>query len=197
MQCPRCQQENPTSHKFCRECGTPLSRPPTSGSPRASYAELERALTEAREQQTATGEILRVISSSPTDVQPVFDTIVRSALRLCSGATTAVFRIDRGMLHQPANYGGSPKALAAARARYPRPVGTDSIPGIAILARSEYEVPDTEDPSAVEMSRDTGRILGIRSLFAVPMLRDGEAVGAIVVTRQEPGRFAATEVSLL
>ena len=197
MQCPRCQQENPTSHKFCRECGTPLSRPPTSGSPRASYAELERALTEAREQQTATGEILRVISSSPTDVQPVFDTIVRIALRLCSGATTAVFRIDRGMLHHSANYGSSPRALAAARARYPRPLGRDSLPGIAILTRSEYEVPDTEDPSAVEMSRHTGRILGIRSLFAVPMLRDGEAVGAIVVTRREPGRFATPEVSLL
>jgi GAF domain-containing protein len=154
-------------------------------------------LTEALEQQTATSEILRVISSSPTNVQPVFDTIVRSALRLCNGATTAVFRVDGGMLHHPANYGGSPNALAAARARYPRPVGRDSIPGIAILTRSEYEVPDTEDPSAVEMSRETGRILGIRSLFAVPMLRDGEAVGAIVVTRREPGRFAAPEVSLL
>ena len=166
--------------------------------------EKNRALTEAHaqvtetlEQQTATSEILRVISSSPTNVQPVFDTIVRSALRLCNGATTAVFRVDGGMLHHPANYGGSPNALAAARARYPRPVGRDSIPGIAILTRSEYEVPDTEDPSAVEMSRETGRILGIRSLFAVPMLRDGEAVGAIVVTRREPGRFAAPEVSLL
>jgi signal transduction histidine kinase len=166
--------------------------------------EKNRALTEAHaqvtetlEQQTATSEILRVISSSPTNVQPVFDTIVRSALRLCNGATTAVFRVDGGMLHHPANYGGSPNALAAARARYPRPVGRDSIPGIAILTRSEYEVPDTEDPSAVEMSRETGRILGIRSLFAVPMLRDGEAVGAIVVTRREPGRFATPEVSLL
>ncbi len=156
-----------------------------------------RELTESLEQQTATAQILRVISRSPTDVQPVFDTIVRSALRLCNGATSAVFRVDGGMLHHPANYGGSPNALAAARARYPRPVGRDSIPGIAILTRSEYAVPDTEDPSAVEMSRETGRILGIRSLFAVPMLRDGEAVGAIVVTRREPGRFAAPEVSLL
>jgi GAF domain-containing protein len=164
------------------------------------FKELEarnRDLSEALEQQTATAQLLRVISSSPTDVQPVFDTIVRSALRLCNGATTAVFRVDGGMLHHPANYGGSPKALAAARARYPRPVGRDSIPGIAILTRSEYEVPDTEDPAALEMSRETGRILGIRSLFAVPMLRDGQAVGAIVVTRREPGRFAAPEVSLL
>ena len=119
------------------------------------FTELEarnRDLTELLGQQTATAQILRVISSSPTDVQPVFDTIVRSALRLCNGATTAVFRVDGGMLHHSANYGGSPEALAAARARYPRPVGKDSIPGIAILTRSDYEVPDTEDPSAVEMS---------------------------------------------
>jgi signal transduction histidine kinase len=164
------------------------------------FKELEvrnRDLTESLEQQTATAEILRVISSSPTDVQPVFDTIVRSALRLCNGATSAVFRVEGGMLHHPANYGGSPEALAAARARYPRPVGRDSVPGLAILTRSEYELPDTEDSSAMKMSRDTGRILGIRSLLAVPMLHDGQAVGAIVVTRREPGGFAAPERSLL
>ncbi len=164
------------------------------------FKELEtrnRDLTESLEQQTATAEILRVISSSPTDVQPVFDTIVRSALRLCNGATSAVFRVEGGMLHHPANYGGSPEALATARARYPRPVGRDSVPGLAVLTRSEYEVPDTEDSSAIKMSRDTGRILGIRSLLAVPMLHDGQAVGAIVVTRREPGRFAAPERSLL
>ena len=66
------------------------------------FKELEtrnRDLTESLEQQTATAEILRVISSSPTDVQPVFDTIVRSALRLCNGATSAVFRVEGGMLH--------------------------------------------------------------------------------------------------
>ena len=164
------------------------------------FKELEarnRDLTESLEQQTATAEILGVISSSPTDVQPVFDTIVRSALRLCSGTTSAVFRVEGGMLHHSANYGGSPEALAAARARYPRPVGRDSIPGIVILTRSEYEVPDTEDSSAIEMSRDTGRILGVRSLSGVPMLRDGGAVGAIVVTRREPGRLAAAQMSLL
>jgi GAF domain-containing protein len=164
------------------------------------FQELERrnrALTRALDQQTATSEILRTIAHTQTDVQPVFDTIVRSALRLCNGATAAVFRVDGEMLHHPANYGGSPEALAAARARYPRPVGMDSIPGIAILTRSEYEVPDTEGPAALEMSRETGRILGIRSLVAVPMLRDEDAVGAIVVTRPEPGRFTAAEMSLL
>src|SRR5258708_14555559 len=198
MQCPRCQHEHSPKANFGEGCGTPFKgATPADPDLNDEVADLRRALSHALEQQTATSEILRVISSSPTDVQPVFDTIVRSALRLCNGATAAVFRMDGGILHHPANYGGSPEALAAARARYPRPVGMDSIPGIAILTRSEYEVRDTEAPAALEMSRETGRILGIRSLFAVPILREDDAVGAIVVTRREPGGFAATDISLL
>src|SRR5205814_1824386 len=70
--------------------------------------ERNRAVTEALEQKTATSEILGVISSSPTDVQPVFDTIVQSAVRLCKAQVSAVFRTDGRMLYQPANYGASP-----------------------------------------------------------------------------------------
>jgi GAF domain-containing protein len=77
-------------------------------------------VTESLEQQTATSEILRVISAVHTDAQPVFDTIVQSAGRLCRAASAAVFLTDGRMLYEPANYGGSPERLAAARARYPR-----------------------------------------------------------------------------
>src|SRR5262249_52235758 len=113
----------------------------------AELASRNRDLSEALEQQTATSEVLGVISSSPTDLQPVFDTIVRSASRLCKGNTAAVFLVRDGMLYHPANYGGSLEARAAARARYPRPLGMDTGPGIAILTRSVYEAKDTEDPS--------------------------------------------------
>jgi len=130
-------------------------------------------VTAALEQQTATSETLRVISSAHTDAQPVFDTIVRSAVRLCNAAIAAVFRVDGEMLYHPANYGGSPEALASVRAQYPRPLDMQSTPGIAILTRSVVHVPNTEDPSAVEHVRQIGRLVGFRSVVAVPMLRAG------------------------
>ena len=160
-------------------------------------AEALKREAEAQEQQRATSEILRVISSSPMDVQPVFEAIVASAGRLCNGTTAAVFLVHDGTLYHPANYGGSPEALAAARARYPRPLGVDTGPGIAILTRSVHEVRDVEDSSTAEHIRAVGRVLGFRSVITVPMLREGEAIGAIAVTRREPGPFSEGDMALL
>jgi GAF domain-containing protein len=156
-----------------------------------------RDLTTALEQQTATAEILRVISQSQADVQPVFDTIVRSAARLCHAVISAVFLTDGRTVYHPANYGASSEALAATRARFPRPVDMDSTPGMAILTRSVVHLPDVDDPWVAEHVRQVGLELGFRSLVTVPMLREGEAVGAITVNRREPGRFSDAEVELL
>ena len=162
-----------------------------------ALTEAHSQVSEALEQQTATSEILRVISAVHTDAQPVFDTIVQSAVRLCKATGAAVFLTDGGLLYEPANYGGSPEALAASRARYPRPLDTDTTAGIAVLTRSVVHVPDTEDPAAIEWMRQSGRLVGFRSVVTVPMLREGDAVGAILVTRRQPGRFSDTEVELL
>ncbi len=164
------------------------------------FKELEsknRDLTTALEQQTATSEILRTITQTQTDVQPVFDTIVQSAARLCHAANAAIFLTDGRMVYEPANFGSSPEALAATRARFPRPVDMDSTAGIAILTRSVFHVSDTEDPSVIEHLRQSGRLAGFRSAVTVPMLRESEAVGAVLVARREPGRFSDAEVGLL
>src|SRR5262245_6021037 len=98
MKCPRCQQENPAAQKFCGECGTPLHG---AGAPAASVADLRaqieharRALVEALEQQTATADILKVISRSPTDIEPVFESVVESAAHLCQATDVSIFRVE-------------------------------------------------------------------------------------------------------
>jgi len=162
-----------------------------------ALTEAHGQVTEALEQQTATGEVLRAIAHTQTDVQPVFDTIVRSAARLCRATNAAVFLTDGRTLYEPANYGSAPEALAATRARFPRPLAMDTTSGIAILTRSVVHVPDIEEPSTVEHVRESGRLLGFRSVITVPMLREGEPVGAILVARREAGRFSDPEVELL
>jgi signal transduction histidine kinase len=152
---------------------------------------------EALEQQTATSEVLRVIGQSPTDVQPVFDAIVQSAVRLCNADNAAVFLTDGQMVYHPANYGSAPEALATVRAMFPRPLDMSTPPGIAILTRSVVQVPDIEDPSAIQAVRPGGRLLGFRSVVMVPMLRESEPVGSLGVARREPGQFSEAEVGLL
>jgi len=73
----------------------------------------------------------------------------------------------------------------------------DTARGIAILTRSVVHTPDIEDPSAIEFTRQGGRLLGFRSMVTVPMLREGEAVGPIIVARRAPGRFTDAELELL
>ena len=104
MPCPRCQHENPSGQKFCGACGTPLTANPT-GPPVPSYADITNTLSEAQEQQTATAAILRVISSSPTDVQPAFAAVLRSAARLCDAFDASIFQVDGDQLRFVAHQG--------------------------------------------------------------------------------------------
>ncbi|MBI2555210.1 MAG: GAF domain-containing protein, partial [Candidatus Rokubacteria bacterium] len=143
-----------------------------------------RDLSEALEQQTATSEILRVISSSPTDLQPTFDAIVRSATQLCEGLFGSLYRYDGELLHFAAHYKFSPEALAERHRQYPRPLSPDTLHGRAILERAVVHIPDIEsDPTVPLMSRDLARRLGHRSVVSVPMLREGHPIGVINVAR--------------
>jgi two-component system, NtrC family, sensor kinase len=197
MRCPRCQHENRPQATFCEKCGTSLTANP-SGRPAPSHAEITSALSEALEQQAATGEILRVISSSPTDTQPVFDAIVRSAARLCDGLFGSAFRFDGERLHRIAHHNLSPAAAEALEAMGPLPLDRESAAGKAVLERAVVHVPDIEQVAAeLRGTRERARLIGMRAVLVVPMLREGRPVGIIVVGRRDPVPFTARQIELL
>jgi GAF domain-containing protein len=145
---------------------------------------------------TTTSEILRVISSSPTDVQPVFDTIVRSAVRLCDGLFSALHQFDGELLHLVAHHNYSPEALEEVRRLYPARPSRGQGFGRAILERELVHIPDVEvDPEY--QAQALSRAIGFRSGLFVPMLREGVPIGAIMVARAKPGPFSDNEIELL
>jgi GAF domain-containing protein len=164
-----------------------------------SLHEKNRALTETRAQQTATSAILRVISSSPTDEQPVFDAIVQSARRLLSGHGASLSRVVGDMLHLAALTATSVTDDEAMRKDYPRPIfdhaGSNSR---AVRDRAPAFVADIRtDPGIGPKTREVARLRGFRSVVSVPLLREGLAIGAISVTRPEAGPFTDEEIALL
>jgi signal transduction histidine kinase len=156
-----------------------------------------REVTEALERQTTTSEILRVISSSPTDVQPVFRAIMASAVRLCDGLFGAVFRYDGELLHFVAHHNFPSQALELFQRSFPMPPSREHVSSLAVLDRTVVHVQDFEsDPDIGSLSREIARTIGYRSLLAVPMLREGTAIGAIAVARVA-APFSDKQIALL
>src|SRR5262249_21749854 len=143
---------------------------------------------------TATADILRVISSSPTDVQPVFDAIAASATRLCGAANSGVFRYDGTLIHLAAHHNWDAEALAAVQRAFPLPPGRGSITARAILSRT---VAHADIATDAEFTQTRIADAGFRTTLSVPMLRDGLPIGAITVTRMEARPFSETQIELL
>src|ERR1700730_18495536 len=156
-----------------------------------------RELTESLEYQTATGDILRVISSSPTDVQPVFDTIAANAVRLCGATFSVVIRFD-GDLMELASFHklGDPTGIEALRRAFPRRPGPGGAADRAILTRAIAHIPDSWEDTAY-VYRGLAQATGYRSILSVPMLRNGQPIGAVSVAGASPGAFSERQVDLL
>jgi two-component system NtrC family sensor kinase len=164
----------------------------------ADNARLIEELAEARQQQAATSEILGVISSSPTDVQPIFDAIVRSAVSLCGGLFSTAFRFDGELVHLVAHHNFSPEALEHFNRVYPTPLGQVTQAAEAILERKIVHTIDAQnDPAAPAARRQFAKEAGFRSALTVPMVLDGNAIGAISVSRREPLPFSDSQIMLL
>jgi signal transduction histidine kinase len=150
---------------------------------------------EALEQQTAISEILRVISSSPTDVQPVLDAIAERAAQLCDASAASMYLTDGDTLRHLASKGPSPDPVSHVDSL---PINRDSISGRALLERRTIEVNDmlaegADYPLSLEIAQRDGH----RTVVVVPLFREGKPFGTIVLRRKEVRPFSERELALL
>jgi GAF domain-containing protein len=153
-----------------------------------------REIREGAEQQAATSEILRVISSSPTDLQPVFEAIVGSAARLCEATFAALHRFDGQVVTFDSQHGMTQPEVEESRRRFPRPADREIAVGRAILDRRIAHIHDIRrDPEY----RITVGQMSFRTVLAVPLLREGKAVGALGLWRREVQPFSDKQIALV
>ena len=150
---------------------------------------------EALEQQTATADILKVIASSPSDVQPVFEAVVRTAQRLLRRELAFILRCDATHFWAVANAG----LEGPVPVRNPAPVAIDpaiNFPSRAITSKQNLVVPDWSSTDLPEQERHIRDIYGLNSALYLPLLRGGECIGVLGVGDLKPGTFSETEIAL-
>ncbi len=158
-----------------------------------------RLLSELREalaQQTATSEVLSVISSSPTDIRPVFETIGERAEKLCGAEISVVSMVDGDVIRLASINGVTDEGVEAVRQAFPMRLDDETVTARAIRTSAVCHVPDVLG-DALYQNKETARTSGYRGCLGVPMIRDGQVIGAIFVARRQPGRFADPQVQLL
>ncbi|MGB7946614.1 MAG: GAF domain-containing sensor histidine kinase [Candidatus Binatia bacterium] len=167
-------------------------------SPREPYFKLEqevellrRELSEALAQQTATSKILGVVAGSTMDLQPVLEAIAENAARLCEANDALIYRIIGDSLEGVATYGSLPGF-----GRHP-PFDRRSIPGRAIVDRQTLHIHDLAAEPEDDLQARFARSLGVRTLLAAPLLREGTPIGVILIRRIEVRPFTDKQITLL
>jgi GAF domain-containing protein len=160
-------------------------------------ARLLSELRQSLEQQTATSEVLRVvISRSATDLGPVFETIAHNSVHLCGATYGAVFRFDGEMISFVAHHDLDQAGIDAVHRMFPMRPDTSSLVGRAIIERDVLHIADVASESKGTYAA-TQQTLGIRTFLGVPMLRDGNPIGAIALYRREVGLFSDRQIELV
>ena len=150
-------------------------------------------LKELLEQQTATSEILGVIASSPTDIQPVLDVVAENAARLCDANDALIGRVDGNLIQRVATYGLIPAEFV------PPPVTRSHAVGRAIIEKKTLHIHDitTEIETDYPESRFMQQISGARTILVTPLVLDDEVIGHITIRRTEVRPFSDSQIKLL
>ncbi len=160
--------------------------------------ERNRDLTEALEQQTATSEILRVISSSPTDLQPVMNAVAESAARLCDSIDAQIYRVDGDVMRRVASHGSIPVPPPIADVM--ESITRGWVPGRAVVDRQHNpraRYPAAESEAEYPLGQVYAERVGTRTILATPLLREGVPIGAILIRRLEVRPFSEKQIALL
>ena len=159
-------------------------------------------LTEALEQQTATSEVLQVISSSPGDLEPVFDKMLENAVRICDAKFGNIYRWDGDALHLVATH-NTPPAFAEARRRSPIPSRVRKLLSVACWRPKRWFTSPTLRQSrltlnnAIRQSLQPSNLAVYGRVCAVPMLKENELIGAFTLSRQEVRPFTDKQIALV
>src|ERR1700737_669357 len=173
---------------------TARKRAPAEVAAKKENSRLKHELAEAREQQAATSELLKVIGRSTLDLQPVFETLAENAVRLCEAKRSFILRFDGQYLRVVATHNASPE-LRAFVEQNPIAPGRGSATARAALERRTVQVLDAQgDPEYTYGSR---QVDPFRTIITVPILKGNELLGAIGTYRHEVRAFTKSQISLL
>jgi signal transduction histidine kinase len=160
------------------------------------YQQIEtrnRELSESLEQQTATSNVLRVIAGSPTDLQPVLDTVIANAVKLSGAAQGHIRQFDGEFLKPVAHYNESPEQIAMLQDTPIRPV-PERLTGRAFVERRAIHILDQQAEGG---DHSLAVLTGARTLLAVPLLREGTAIGTITIWRDFVEAFTERQIELV